>query len=107
MNWKRGSPHQCETNHSGLCNSLQGTGAGFGAHSLHSLCLLPQLAVPRMHAPRSKQVVGARLQIQRVPPPARTRPVLHRRRRRLVARYQVLGVRVREQPARVLPLCQQ
>ena len=69
---------------------------------------LPQLAEPRTHVPRSKQVGGARLQVHRVPPPARTRPVLHRRRRRLVARYQVLGVRVREQPARVrLPSHQQ
>ncbi len=61
----------------------------------------PQLAVPRTHVPRSKQVGGARLPIHRVPPPARTRSVLHRRRRRLVARYPILGVRVREQPARV------
>ncbi len=60
---------------------------------------LPQLAEPRSHVPRSKQVGGARLLIHRVPPPARPRPVLHRRRRRLVARYPVLGVRVREQPA--------
>ena len=65
---------------------------------------LPQLAEPWTHA-HSKQVGGARLQIHRVPPPARTRPVLHRRRRRLVARYQVLGVRVRKQPARVRPPC--
>ncbi len=61
----------------------------------------PQLVEPRTQVPRSKQVGGARLQIRRVPPPARPRPVLHRRRRRLVARYKVLGVRVREQPARV------
>jgi hypothetical protein len=62
---------------------------------------LPQLVEPRAHAPRSKQVGGARLQVHRVPPPARPRPVLHRRRRRLVARYPLLGVRVRQQPARV------
>jgi hypothetical protein len=62
---------------------------------------LPQLAEPRTHVLLSKQVGGTRLQIHRVPPPARPRPILHRRRRRLVARYQVLGVRVCEQPARV------
>jgi hypothetical protein len=61
----------------------------------------PQLAEPRTHEPHSRQVGGARLPIHRVPPPARARPVLHRRRRRLVARYPVLGVRVCEQPARV------
>ncbi len=65
----------------------------------------PQLAQPRTHVLRSKQVGGARLQVHRVPPPARPRPVLHRRRRRLVARYPILGVRVREQPARVRPPC--
>jgi hypothetical protein len=67
----------------------------------------PQLEEPRAHVPRSKQVGRARRQIRRVPPPARTRPVLHRCRRRLVARYSLLGVRVRQQPARVRPLAQQ
>jgi hypothetical protein len=33
---------------------------------------LPQLAEPRTHVPRSKQVGGARLPIHRMPPPART-----------------------------------
>jgi hypothetical protein len=65
---------------------------------------LPQLAEPQTHVLHSKQVGRTRLQIRRVCPPARPRPVLHRRRRRLVARYPLLGVRVREQPARVRPL---
>jgi hypothetical protein len=73
----------------------------YAAHRYGRRCSLPQLAEPRTHSPRthsprSKQVGRTRLQIDRVPPPARTRPVLHRRRRRLVARYQVLGVRVRD-----------
>ena len=38
-----------------------------------------------------------------LPSAARTRPLLSHRRRRLVARYQVLGVRVRQQSACVRP----
>ena len=51
----------------------------FASHWYGRRRSLPQLAEPRMHV-RSKQVGGARLPIHRVPPPARPRPVLHRRR---------------------------
>jgi hypothetical protein len=85
------------------CAELQGP-LWFTSHWYGRRRSLPQLADPRTHVLLSKQVGGARLQIHRVSPPARTRPVLHRWRRRLVARHQVLGVRVREQPARVRPL---